>query len=407
MTEHCSIEGATTGAIRPRLLYIGSLPCEPLYGGPIQLHRHFIESGDFDFQSIVEPQGGETAWLMTGCDFVDSAIRRVSNTRLQPEILALNFLLGERRIAGRVMKAAAACRADAIVTVAFGTGGLAAGEVAQRLGLPLITFFHDWWPDLIPCRGVGKRLLDDRQRRLYRRSRLALCVCPEMRDELGDHPNAPVLYPVPAFRPEAAGNVDSSSQETASRPLRVVYLGALEGRYGEMAQALAKRLLEQPDRSIELAFYGSATDWPADLMRAATERGIYRGRPSADETARTLQSADAFLALMDFDAGNARRVRTSLPSKVLEYCAYGKPLIGWAPEYSSLAHLFRSLDAGCIIDDPTPERAITAIAALAADQDRQTRMGLAARRLAETSFNPRVIHAELRRHIERCIAPTP
>jgi len=402
MTRPITVHGAAAGSHRPRLLYIGSLPCEPFYGGPIQLHRHFVESGDYDFHSIVDPQEGDIPFLMTGCAPIDGAIGRVSNTRFHPNLLALNFLVGERRIASRALNAARSHRADAIVTVAFGPGALAAGEIADRLGLPLITFFHDWWPDLVPCRGIGKRLLDRRFRHLYRKSTLALCVSPEMREELGDHPNAPVLHPIPAFAPPPAEAVEP--QDTA-RPFRLVYLGTLEGRYGKMAQALARRWLDQPNNSIELALFGPATDWPADLLRAATERGLYGGKRFGQEAAKVLREADGFLVLMNFEAEDARRVRTSFPSKVLEYCPYGKPLIGWTPSYSSLPRFFRSSNAGLAIDNPSATKALEAIAALAADSARRGALGLAARRLAATTFNPHAIHAQLRDHIARVLPP--
>src|SRR5580765_2109833 len=103
-----------------RLLYISSMPCEPTGGGPVQMHRHFIETGDFDFHTLLEPKVTAVNYLIAGMPRWGRVIQRVSNTRFFPEIYALNCLVGLRREFKRVVELAPQYRPEAIVTVAYG-----------------------------------------------------------------------------------------------------------------------------------------------------------------------------------------------------------------------------------------------------------------------------------------------
>ena len=294
---------------------MGSLPCEPTYGGPIQLYRHFVESGDFDFHSIVEASVTSNNYLLAGFSGWNRIVQRFTNTRLYPHVFALNCLVGARRQLKRVLRKASRIQPQAIVTVAYGSYAFLAPAVARRLNLPLITFFHDWWPDLTPSSGISKRLLDNRFRALYRQSDLALCVCEQMRNELGPHKNAIVLQPIPAFKRPVHQPTDVGKTK---KQFCLVYLGTLQGRYGGSMRNLTAFLINSPCDTLDLKVYGPATDWPEDALRAAQRSGIYLGAKHGAAAAEALQGADAFLIVMNFDAVDRRRVRSSFPSKLLE-----------------------------------------------------------------------------------------
>jgi Glycosyltransferase Family 4/Glycosyl transferases group 1 len=375
---------------RRRLLFIGTLDVAPTYGGPIQFHRHFVERGDFSFRKLIEPSRTRLAYLNTGLNFLDRALDRASKTRLFPHFAALNEWLSVRKAVSGLMREALALKPQAVVTVAFGAYGFAAAYVAKRLNVPLITFFHDWWPDLALESRLGIRAFDWRMRRLYRQSDLALCVCDEMKEELGAHPNARILYPIPAVQNGSAGQL-----KLLTRP-RLIYLGGMTRGYGRMLAALSRAYVDTPGaRPWELAIFGDTRDWPAKDVAQATRAGVYRGLCYGDAAQNELAKADIFLVVMDFESATKRRVRTSFPSKLLEYCAYGKPVIAWAPEYSSIAGFARRVQFPFLHSKPDARKFVKSIDEFVREPGQMFQNAALARELGTTTFSADHIHAQL------------
>lgn len=376
-----------------RLMYIGTLPCEQTGGGPVQMYRHFIESEDFVFDSIIEPCMWSMEYLKTPFRSVNEFLIKLSKTRLYPDIFALNVLMAEHRISSSLLEELLAFRPQAIVTIAFGSHAFVASRVARQLKLPLITFFHDWWPDLAPCRGLSKKVVDHRFRLLYQESDLALCVSESMRQELGSHPNSVVLYPIPSFQTPELSPLQVKHQDKA---LRLVYLGTMAGDYGQILQSLLRYLNEYPQDWLDLKLYGAVDDWSQDLLSLAWETGVYGGRPKHGSDAQAvLMEADAYLVVASFSKAFQRRTRTSFPSKLLEYAAYGKPIVTWGPEYSSAIRFLQDQQISTVVTVPDSAELIKCLFQLHKDINKQIRLGKALKDLSETLFSPSLIHSQL------------
>jgi glycosyltransferase involved in cell wall biosynthesis len=181
-----------------KLLFFGSIDVAPTYGGPIQFHRHFVERNDFIFHKIIEPPSTKfLQYLHTGIAWLDKTIDRLAHTRLFPFFCAMDYWVGARRVLKKLSQEVQKHRPDAIVTVAFGVYGFAAWRVAKKHRLPLITFLHDWWPDLVFKEKFPRWLLDHEMKALYHHSDLNLSVSQGMDDAMGSHPNTQRLYPIP------------------------------------------------------------------------------------------------------------------------------------------------------------------------------------------------------------------
>lgn len=377
-----------------KLVYVSSVPTAAPWGGPLQIRRHFLEKRDFDFLDLSEETISVS--LKSGNGILGRTWSRLQKSRLAPQLHGLSFCLKSWRNVARSMEARVRAAApDAIVTVAYEEGAWAAASLAEQLRVPLITFFHDWWPDHVSRNPFARRYLDRQFRELYRASQLALCVSPELKAELGAHPNSHVLYPVPAFEKPVV------KKETAAGPFRLVYLGAMLTFYGKLLQKLCDELLRNTV-SFELKLYGGV-DWPSQTVERLSQAGIYQGAPSLEQTSQVLGSADAFLNVMNFSGGSLRRVQTSFPSKLLEYAAYGKPLVAWGPEYSSAAGYLKSRAAGLVISDSDPCQLIEQIESLVRDKERQALLAAKALELARGEFDPELIQQQLVGHIRRCV----
>lgn len=381
-------------------MYIGTLPCEQTAGGPVQMYRHFIERKDFDFQAIIEPPIQSMEYIKTYLQPVDRLLVRASKTRLYPDFVALNVLMAEHRASSLLLDKVLAFNPQAIVTIAFGSYSFVASHVARQLKLPLITFFHDWWPDLTPCRGLGKKLLDNRFRILYKESNLALCVCESMYHELGYHPSSVVLYPIPNSQPPV---LSASQVKSPTHRLRLVYLGTMGGDYAQMLQLLVRYLQENPQSWLDLKLYGSVENWPEYLLSLAQETGIYGGMPEYGSERAILAEADAYLVVTSFEEKFKRRVQTSFPSKILEYAAYGKPIIAWGPEYSSAIKFLQKHTAAVVATMLDPGELIKCLFLLHKDSNHQLQIQKSAQELSKTLFNPSLIHNQLINLVDKLI----
>jgi hypothetical protein len=98
---------------------------------------------------------------------------------------------------------------------------------------------------------------------------------------------------------------------------------------------------------------------------------------------------------MDFEPATRRRVRTSFPSKLLDYCAFGKPIVVWAPEHSSIAPFTRRAQLGLVHTDPSAIKLIDKINQLVQNPFQMKSCSEISIKLSKTIFCPDLIHSNL------------
>lgn len=121
------------------LAYYSSIPCEPTFGGPLQIYRHFRERTDFEFIDL-NPQYRDPwdDWLPK--TIVESRVfKRLCRTRLFPWITYASVHTLLRRQAREVAKKVKETGASALVTVAYRRRFYVARLSAQMANVPLIT----------------------------------------------------------------------------------------------------------------------------------------------------------------------------------------------------------------------------------------------------------------------------
>jgi glycosyltransferase involved in cell wall biosynthesis len=391
---------------KSRLAYVSSIPCSPTFGGPLQIYRHFAERNDFEFFDFTDETA--TVWEQwVGTRWANKAgFQRLKNTRLHPYLLAAASATRLEHSAKELMPKVGLTCPDAIVTVAYGRKAFVAQRIARKLELPLITFFHDWWPDLLHGLTPATRgWLDKKMRLLARSSALVLSVSQELLAELEPHPKAAVLLPIPAPPAFPLKTGEGWMARDVQLPL-LVYAGTLCGDYGAMILDLANELIATSCPQWRLKAYGNADDWSATSRKRLTEAGIYGGfLKQGAQLDSALAQANALLVTMDFRPENRRRVRTSFPSKLLDYSAHAKPLVIWGPEECSASGFVRARNAGYVVNNRNPRDVRIAVEALFSDTEQCVRFGQAARQLSRTLFNPDVIHQDLKRHFTTVLNP--
>ena len=372
-----------------RVILCSSVRPEPTSAGQIILHRHLTDRPEIHWEDF----GAEPLRLT-----VSSAVRRVVGRlgRTKLRRFAHDFWIWRdgRWLTGLLPKNIPDRHNTVVLTVAHGDACGAAVRFARKQDLPLITLFHDWWPEMAAAHTPFQSLLENQFRRLYQQSDLALCVSKGMHYELGHHRNAEVLYPIPA-------KIESPCPlEKASVGFGTFYFGTL-GEYGPMLGEAFRLLKSHPQVRLEVR--GRNPNWPPAFREEMKEAGLLHDFAQGIELQLWQARADAFLVPMVFEESMRRRMETSFPSKMLEMAQFGKPLVIWGPEYCSAVQWARQGDRALCVTDPNPKALRQALESLAIAPAEQKRLADAARHAACTDFNPDRIHAQFMNALRRAL----
>jgi glycosyltransferase involved in cell wall biosynthesis len=368
--------------MNPReIVLISSVLPAPTSAGEIILHRHLSQAQDWNVSVIADRRRGSELSLPT------RVVKRLYRTRFRRWAGSLDVLAHGRRWDILLPSRADGNHRTVVLTVAHGDGCWAARRFARKHSLPLATIFHDWWPDIPEVHAPCRRVLDRRFRQLYRDSDLALCVSDGMRHALGRHANSRVLYPLPSSLPSGF----RLNAENRSSQLQVLYSGNLYD-YGDMLGALLAHVQDHP--TVRLQVRGPNPNWPADFQAEMRGRGLWFDFVPRAEFIQWLNSADAFLVVMSFDARLRRRMETSFPSKLTEFAQVGRPLVIWGPEYCSAVQWARGGDRAYCVTDERPAALVAALAALQRSPQRCAHYGVAALEAATREFDPALLQRE-------------
>jgi glycosyltransferase involved in cell wall biosynthesis len=385
-----------------RIFYLAWTPPNHRSGATLAMHRHFIQHHDFDL------------FVATDGDFHDPDIpslklerppwiRRLGNTRFCRWVRQYEMVVQPAWVPASISRAIASFKPDAIFTVADNTLSWTAAKAARQHGLPLIVNFQDWWPrgqyyyeHERPFLWV-RAFLEKRFRKLHEQAALVFCTSEGMKEFLGPHPNSHVLYPIGAKR-TACGSAVEMTREIISpikshRKRRLLYTGTAFGSYGRLLRALAGELAVSNTWQLEI--YGTKPDWPTAELDAAIASGMYRGFLPFDKLQEELGKADAFLAVMSFDAELKIMMQTSFTTKMLDYCAAAKPVIVWGPEFCNPVRLVKRTQSALTVEVPEVWAVLSQLARLDAEPGLGLKLSKSAYQLSRTVLDHDNIHAVL------------
>ncbi|NEN98386.1 MAG: glycosyltransferase family 4 protein [Moorea sp. SIO3I7] len=366
----------TTGTYE--IIVISSVPPAPTSAGEIILHRHLSQLDGWKVSVVPHPQ-----------DLLTRLAKRLNRTRFYTWGNNLNVLTDGRSWDPLCHSHQLSSQKAIVLTVAHGDGCWAALRFAKKYGLPLVTIFHDWWPDLPIVHAPFRQLIARRFQQLHDGSDLVLCVSEGMQNALGSHPNSQILYPIPASLPsEPRFNYSIADK---SRPLRVVYSGNLY-EYGPMLRELLQGVKDHP--SLQVQVRGKNPNWSADVQKEMRERGLWLDFAPRSELNQWLSSADAFLVTMSFDPAMRRRMETSFPSKLLEYVQFGKPIVIWGPEYCAAVRWAKEGNKALCVTNENPKELLLALEQLQNSAELQKHYVNQTCMAAQKQFNPLVIQQQ-------------
>jgi glycosyltransferase involved in cell wall biosynthesis len=364
-------------------------------GGAMAYYRHFLERQDVEL--LVATDDPRVLYYKLPCPVhvfdQPKWLERLCTTRLSYWAHAYRHFVAGNFIPKSVLQAAKEFQPDMIFTIAgsWGWTSQMSKVLADKLNVPLVGSFNDWFDFGIIIHPLLKPLLESKFRKFYQDCDLALCTSDGMREALGSHPNAHVLYPIGG---ERIGEILEFHPYQGNHPYRVFFGGNLGEWYGRMLEGLISNSLKT-NLQFDFRIYGGNQSWSTEFDSIVRERGIYRGMIPFDQLASAAKEADCLLLPMGFGEECALTERTSFKTKFLDYLSYRRPILVWGPEYCSAVRVAREFDSAEICVDPNPLAALSALQKLSSDVERQLLLVENADRMYRDRFSPNVIHQGL------------
>jgi Glycosyltransferase Family 4 len=369
------------------------------------MRRHLIERRDFETFVLTNERFSDSE-IRSHCFPRPAWLERAMRTRFRRLIRQFEMLYLGRWMLSTAVRLAREFKPDLVFTIPDNDVSWCAYLTAQRLKLPLVTNFQDWWPyneywseSERPYPRI-RRVIERRLRQMYSISAIAFCSSEGMKEFLGPDANAVTLFPCPG-RPSA--HVPPAGVPRGSRPLRVLYAGTIAGDCGRSVLSLARQLAGSS--KFQFVVYGPIADWNHADISWAKAQGIYRGFISHDQLRAVLASADVFLTIMSFERRLEIMSRVSFTTKFLDYSQYGRPVVVWGPPYCQPVLVAKRTTAGLPVESSDPVAVISALEQLMSESEYK-RFTQGAIRAAQTFFAPDYIHAVFKDSILKTIQKT-
>jgi hypothetical protein len=388
-----------------RVFFLTYYPPTPTMGGAMAFYRHFVEREDFeifvatDDENVLKYNPPYEVLVFKQPPLLERLLR----TRLYRFVHSYKHLWAGNFIPPEVLAAAKKFKPDIIFTIAgaWAWTTLMSQRLAQELQVPLVGSFNDWFDFSGILHPMARPLLEKKFRSFYQACDLAWCTSEGMREELGPHRNAQVLYPIGAVQQPADKN--SSIARNGKSKFVAAFAGNLGNWYGKMLEQVVTAAI-QSQSPIEFKIFGSNPSWSAEFDKLVKDRGIFQGHRPFDQLRVEMKSVDSLLLLMGFGEDCALTERTSFKTKFLDYLCFEKPILLWGPEYCSAVRYAKEFDSAEICTSADPKDFLKKIEKLSHDADRQQILVRNAGVMYNDRFHPNNIHTEFVRHTSKLIA---
>lgn len=368
-----------------KLLYLSSIKTESTYSGFLLMYRHLKERSDFDlleYGDIDFAKDGESSFYYKIFSWVKI---KVDRTFLYPAFLNIEWLFQSLVITKSLNNIIKNFKPDIILTVAHGPLFWLAYKVSKKFQIPLVTIFHDWWPEFSCQPAFARWHLDKRVRLIHQQSRVSLPVCKGMKVELGPHPDCRILYPIPG---EIKSPEQLSHSPEAKKVWRMIYTGNTCAAYGKKLMSLINKLYNQ--NAITLTIFTGNCDWPREVQDQARTNGILKDFIRNDELLLELKKYDAFLVVMGGEQKEIVR-KTSFPCKTVDYLQSGRPIVAWGPSDSSVCQFIHENDCGLLVHDNDPTILIQKVISFMDSPERQEEVIANAGRIYDDLLSPEIV----------------
>lgn len=369
-----------------RVLLVSIVPPHNDCGVRVVIYRHLVERNPFELHVASNADFANGLLVHTPLR-LPYPIYRLKKSRFGPQVA--KWITDYENLIWPIAKnyalenAIEKFRPDVLLTLAETSVCHLARKAARNHKLPLAGLFLDWFPIMEPYRGHRwtQNILSHRYRELYAACDLAFCTSDGMKEMLGPHPNCHVIYPMPGRH-----KTPKEFWPPSSGKFRLVYVGSVQNFYGRMICALIEKM--EATKDLEIIVVGPNADWPEETLRRARAKGIYVGFKPPEEAAQVLAGADALLVVMSFEPEHRLFMETSFTTKFLDYVAFKKPIILWAPDYCTPVRVAQRSGGAVVVNTPEANKVLSLCRQLAGDEAWRNKLSEEARQLHEGLFSP-------------------
>ncbi|MHB1310376.1 MAG: glycosyltransferase family protein [Gemmatimonadaceae bacterium] len=247
--------------------------------------------------------------------------------------------------------------------------GIALAErcAAMSPGVPVVTYLMDDW---LAHRDSAQFAFDTprRGRALLRASRgwlvISRYLLESMRSGTGIERPAHVVH-----NPVALSGGEPAALAAPRRGrYRVAYAGSVWPMHWDAVAAVAASVarLRAAGEDVEFVLFTDRFFWgrhKADWQRWGVVDG---GLLPYAELGAALGECDLLLVASSFDPSQAHMTRSSVQTKVTDYMAAGRPILGCGPRDAASNRFLREHECACFAEDPAPDAVDSALRACVA-----------------------------------------
>lgn len=365
--------------MKPRLLYLSAYPARDASGGSLLMHRHFSRlAGRYELHRAHHdaPLAGEENYHQLA---PRPLYHRLAHTRFTETVKGLDHAYGFFHSRRALVDLIRRVQPDLVVTVAEDSFYVAAAAAARQASVPLVAVFHDWAPGWHEIPEKWQARAERAFRRVYAESAHAFCVSDELRTALGEKSRASVLHPIPDATPPLALEPDPEFHALYAGAFRRLYAAEVKALCGEFARA---------GTAPGLRVIGPDPAWPAEDQASLVRNGFYRGFHKGEVFQQQLARAPVHLVISPFGRDYESYARYSFPSKIPEYCRFGRPILLWGPAHAASVRWARRTGAAHVVEDPSPAAVVAALRRLHDEPGLRVELGQRALRAATNDFDP-------------------
>ncbi|MBX7268046.1 glycosyl transferase family 1 [Micromonospora sp. Llam7] len=271
-----------------------------------------------------------------------------------------------------------------------------AAATARACGVPLVPHFTDDWPATLYTNGellgLARRVVRQETHRLIRLAPLGMVISRPMAQEYSRRYGIPFSV----FTNCVDESFFASPRYGADPPdgsLELVYVGALHLNRWKSLRDIGEALgvMAEGGLPARLTVHSPASDLARYGKYLTDLKWIRLGAPLAShEVPAALRSATVLVHVESFDEEVRRYTRYSVSTKIPQYLATGRPILGYGPtEVASMNHI-READAGVVVGKNNARALVDALTDLCRDAALRWRLahnGLAFARREHTREN--------------------
>lgn len=230
-----------------------------------------------------------------------------------------------------------------------------ATTIATKIKKPIVPHFMDDWPTTLYTQkelfGIARKVFDKKFNRMLQNVKGGMCISKQMADEYEAKYKVPFEPFVTCVDDELFCEPEKSEKKD---PFTVMYIGGLHLNRWKSLLGISNAVekINSSRSNVVLKIYCPLRDVElyTDFF-AANKKTRFEGSIGSDAVPEMLKKASLLIHVESFEENYAQYTRLSISTKIPQYMAAGKPILGYGPEaLASMQHIIFAA-AGIVLTD--------------------------------------------------------